>query len=194
MWSVTTRPSTASPRNSSRSFDWSPACSEHQDRWATALTRSSGSAKDQPMRPASASRAWSCSGKSGADVVDGVAHGLQVLEVLVLDPEPDGALAHLLLDGLDELDQREGVGLEVVDEGLALGDLAGLDLEDVGKSVADELEDLRPVHRTLFDVGLSGHWAEDSDSHCLRYGPWGPSGVRVIAPAGLRLRATAAPV
>ena len=31
-WSVTTTPSTASPRNSSRSFDSSPGCSAHHDR------------------------------------------------------------------------------------------------------------------------------------------------------------------
>src|SRR5688572_840365 len=163
MWLVTTRPSTASPRNSRRSFDGIPACSEHHDRCATDRSSSSGSLNVQPIRPARASTAWSCSGKSGADVVDGVAHGLQVLEVFVLDAEPDGALAHLLLDRLDQLDECEGVGLEVIDERLALGDLAGLDLEDVGEPVPDELEHLRAVHRTLFDVGLCGHEAEYSE-------------------------------
>ena len=76
------------------------------------------------------------------DVVDGVAHGLEVFEVLVLDAEPDGALAELLLERLDQLDQRERVGVEVVDERLALGDGRRLDLEDVGEAVADDLEDL----------------------------------------------------
>src|SRR3954452_24941392 len=109
MWSVTTSPRTASPRNSRRSFDSSPSFSEHQDRCATECRSSSASTKDQPRRPANASRARACSGESGADVVDGVTHGLQVLEVFVLDPEPDGALAHLLLDRLDQLDQGEGV-------------------------------------------------------------------------------------
>src|SRR5688572_9057724 len=164
MWSVTTRPSTASPRNSRRSFDRIPACSEHHERCATARRSSSGSAKSQPIRPASEASAWSCSGKSGADVVDGVAHGLQVLEVFVLDPEADGALAHLLFDGLDELDECEGICLEVVDERLAFGDLARLDLEDVGEPVSDELEDLCAVHRTLFDVGLCGHEPNHTDS------------------------------
>ena len=59
------------------------------------------------------------------DVVDGVADRLQVLEVLVVDAEPDGALAELLLERFDELDQREGVGIEVVGEALALGMVDG---------------------------------------------------------------------
>ncbi len=75
-------------------------------------------------------------------VVDGVADRLQVLEVLVLDAEPDRALAELLLERLDQLDQRERVGVEVVDERLALGDRRRVDLEDVGEPVADDLEDL----------------------------------------------------
>src|SRR3954451_25033522 len=160
MWSVTTRPSTASPRNSSRSFDSTDSvCSEHQDRCATERSSSSTSPKDRPIRSASSSMRGerSVSGESCADVVDGVAHCLQVLEVLVLDPEADGALAHLLLDGLDQLDEREGVGLQVVHEGLAFGDLGRLDLEDVGEAVPDQLEDLRAIHGTLLDVGLSGH-------------------------------------
>ena len=52
------------------------------------------------------------------DVVDGVPHRLQVLEVLVVDAEADRALAQLLLEGLDQLDQGQGVGLEVVGEGM----------------------------------------------------------------------------
>ena len=72
------------------------------------------------------------------DVVDGVAHRLQVLEVLVVDAEPDGALAELLLERLDQLDQGERVGVEVVGERVALVDGRRVDLEDVGQAVADE--------------------------------------------------------
>ena len=50
------------------------------------------------------------------DVVDGVAHRLQVLEVFVVDAEADRALAELLLEGLDQLDEGQRVGIEVVRE------------------------------------------------------------------------------
>ena len=71
--------------------------------------------------------------------------------------KPDGAVAELLLERLDELDQRQRVGVEVVDERLALGDRRRLDLEDVGEPVADDLEDLVAPERALFDVGLGRH-------------------------------------
>ena len=63
----------------------------------------------------------------------------------------------LLLERLDELDQGERVGVEVVDERLALADRRRLDLEDVGQAVADDLEDLVASERALFDVGLGRH-------------------------------------
>ena len=71
------------------------------------------------------SRHRRASAEAGDDVVDGVADRLEVLEVLVLDAEPDRALAELLLEGLDQLDQGQRVGVEVVGEGVALVDLAG---------------------------------------------------------------------
>ena len=83
------------------------------------------------------------------DVVDGVADGLQIFEILVLDPEAGDAAAELLLERLDQLDQRQRVGVEVVDERLPLGDPARLDLEDVGEAVADDLEDLVAIDRVL---------------------------------------------
>src|SRR5688572_7743545 len=136
MWSVTTSPSTASPRNSRRSFDTEPGASATQDRWARARCRSSWSSKRWARRPESAASAGfvSRSGlESGADVVDCVSDGLEILEILVLDPEPDGALADFFLDRLHQLDQGQRVGLEVVAERLALADRVGLDLEDVGQ-------------------------------------------------------------
>ena len=57
----------------------------------------------------------------------------------------------VLLERLDELDQRQRVGVEVVDERLALGDGRRVDLEDVGEAVADDLEDL-----VAFDGACSG--------------------------------------
>src|SRR5579884_3943698 len=157
MWSVTTRPSTASPRNSRRSLEWLPGFSAHQERWATARASSSGSAKLRPSRSTRAATpsAGSGSGRSelGNHVVDRVADGLQVLEVLVLDAEADRPLAELLFEGLDQLDEGQGVGVEVLAKGGRLGDGVRLDLEDVGQPVADQLEDLLAVHRGPLHVG-----------------------------------------
>ena len=71
--------------------------------------------------------------------------------------KPDRALAELLLDRLDQLDQRQRVGVEVVDEGLSLRDRRRVDLQDVGEAVADDLEDGLAVERALLHVGLSRH-------------------------------------
>ena len=59
-----------------------------------------------PPRPAGSSPV---SGRSqfGDHVIDSVADGAEVLEVLVLDAEPDRPLAELFLEALDELDQRQ---------------------------------------------------------------------------------------
>src|SRR3954468_18624624 len=110
MWSVTTMPSTASPRNSSRSFDESSGCSAHHERCDSAWRSTPRSRKVQPSRDSKTTRAsasmrlgrGSGRGRSQArdHVVDGVAHGLQVPEVLVVDGEPDGALAEVLLERL----------------------------------------------------------------------------------------------
>src|SRR2546430_637599 len=171
------RPSTASPRNSRRSFDRESSFSAHHDRWAIAVDSNDGSVNCRPSRSARASscsafdrvRAPSAAGAAsgrrpwlrglelGDDVVDGVANRLQVLEVLVVDAEPHGALAELLLQRLDELDEGERVGGEVLSERGALGDGGGVDLENVGQAVADELEHLLAIHGRPFHVGLGGH-------------------------------------
>src|SRR5918997_1972014 len=176
MWSVTTSPSTASPRNSSRSFEGLPGVSAHHERWATARSSSSGSPKSWPSRVASAVRASAGRGRSGrasdatrrsavavraleagADVIDGVTDRPEVLEVLVLDAEAAGPLRHVLLDGLDQLDQRQGVGLEVVGEGRPLADRGGVDLQDVGQPVPDEREDLGAPARAPVNLGVCSH-------------------------------------
>src|SRR5689334_14060097 len=131
MWSVTTRPSTASPRNSRRSFDASPGDSATHDRWARARCSSSESANWCASRSARASVA-ACSlssggGHLGDHVVDGITHRLEVLEVFVLDAKADRAFTDFLLDGLDELDEGERVGFEVVGERLTFGDGARVD-------------------------------------------------------------------
>ena len=124
--SVTTRPSTESPRNSSRSFEAKPECSAHQLRWVRARVSRAGSVKVYPSRSRELVEGRirrSALSQTAVDVVHGVAHGLQVLEILVVEVEPDRALAQLLLERLDQLDQGERVGLEVVGEGIALVDV-----------------------------------------------------------------------
>src|SRR2546421_11418026 len=154
MWSVTTSPSTESPRNSSRSFEASSAVSAHHDRWAMACWSSSTSPGACPSRRASASssvrrspgRSVSSGGlELGDHVVDRVAHGLEILQVLVLDPKADRPLPQLLLQALDQLDQGQRVGVEVLGERRSLADGGGIDLQDVGELVADHLEDLAAV-------------------------------------------------
>ncbi len=95
-WSATIAPSTASPRYSSRSFEGggrsdTVACSAHHERWASACTSRAGSANSCPIRCLSTSIAgWSTRtfAHPAVDVVDRVAHGLQVFEVFVFDAEP----------------------------------------------------------------------------------------------------------
>src|SRR5439155_12308227 len=57
--SVTTRPSTESPRNSSRSFVIVRSCSNANDRWVREASRNSGSRKETPSARSIASSRWS---------------------------------------------------------------------------------------------------------------------------------------
>src|SRR5918995_3502717 len=95
-------PSTASPRNSSRSFELKPMFSAHHERCTSAGASTSGSGSSTPRRAASSSRAGTGSGMTGPlepreDVVDGVTHRLDVFQVLFLDAEADAPFADLLL-------------------------------------------------------------------------------------------------
>src|SRR3954447_20283343 len=152
MWSVTTMPSTASPRNSSRSFDAPWGCSARQDGCERAWRRTPRSRKLHPSRDSKASRASASmrpdrgSGRGRSQprdhVVHRVAHRLQVAEVLVVDGEADGALAQIILERLDQLDEGELVGVEVVGEGRVLGDGVVVDLENLREVPADHRDDL----------------------------------------------------
>ena len=68
-------------------------------------------------------------------VVDRVSHGPQIFEVVVVDPEPCHAVSQLPFDGLDELDERQRVGVQVVGERRGLVDGGGVDLEDLRQLV-----------------------------------------------------------
>ena len=93
----------------------------------------------------------------GVDVVNCVPDRAQVLEVLVVDAETDRALPQLLFQGFDQLDQGQGVGVEVLDEGGALGDRRRVGLQDVGQLVPDQLEHPFAVEGALIGVGFRWH-------------------------------------
>src|SRR5262249_48856607 len=93
----------------------------------------------------------------GDDVVDRLLHRVEVPEVLVVDAESDRALAQLLLQRLDELDERKRVGFEVLGEvGLDL-EAALVDLEDLPQPLAQDAVPLVGTDRAVADVRLSRH-------------------------------------
>src|SRR4029450_4158370 len=141
------RPSTASPRNSRRSLESWPGFSAHQERCTRAGARTSGLDRWTPRRSASSSSLGTGSGmvvpsEPGEDVVHGVTHCLDVLEVFVLDAEPHAPFAQLLLERLGQLDEGQRIGVEVVGEGVSFVDGRRLDLEDVGEAVTDQVDNL----------------------------------------------------
>ena len=86
-------------------------------------------------------------------VVDRVADSLEILEVLIIDSEVGDPVGQSLLEGFDELDQRQRVGFEVIDERLALTDGGRIDLEDVGEGGADDVKYLVAGDRGAAVVG-----------------------------------------
>ncbi len=172
-WSATTKPSTESPRNSSRSLDSVPGVlgapgavgerlgqqrlvvrgvPERVDETASAEQR-----RRDGRRSAAVDTAPRVPRQARDDVVDGVAHGLEVFEVLVLDAEPDlrspisSSRASTSSMRASESASRSSTKLSP-----SLIDV-GLDLQDVGEAVPDEGQDLVAVHRAAFHVGLCGH-------------------------------------
>jgi len=77
----------------------------------------------------------------GHDGVDGVLHGLQLGELLVVEGEPLEGRGELLLQRVDQLDERDRVRAEVLDERLLLGDGGRVGLEDLREVRSD-----RPRH------------------------------------------------
>ncbi len=92
------------------------------------------------------------------DVVDGVSHGAEILEVFVVDTETRCPFGEFFLEALDEFDQREGVGVEIIGERVTLIDARGLDLENVGELVSHDRENLFTLDRTLLYMGFCGHF------------------------------------
>ena len=73
----------------------------------------------------------------GRDVVDGLPDGRDLLGVLVGDLDPE-----LILELHDQLDEIEGVGVQVVLEGRLVRDLIVVDSELLRQDFLDALEDL----------------------------------------------------
>ena len=67
--------------------------------------------------------------------VDGLADGLDALQLLLLDGDVE-----LVLEGHDELGEVEAVGVEVVGEAGLEGDLAGLDGQHLDGEGREALE------------------------------------------------------
>src|SRR5215212_1419106 len=113
------RLTTASPRNSRRSLWPVPAsgCSCSQLVWTSACSTRSESAMGRPSRSARAAAGRTAPGTAArlgrplVDVVDCVLDGPDLLGVLVGDLGPE-----LFLEAHDQLDEVQGVCVQVVDE------------------------------------------------------------------------------
>ena len=112
------------------------------------------------------------------DVVNSVADRLEILKVLVFDSEPVGAIRQLLLNRLDEFDQRQRVGVEVIDKRLPLANRRWIDLQNVGESVTNDLEDLVSLNRSVIDWSLGRH---ERDATRLTAAQDSESGGRIAA-------------
>ena len=75
--------------------------------------------------------------------------------------------------GFDKLDEGQGVGVEVLDEGSALGDRRRVRLEDVSQLVPDQFEDPVAVERALIGVGFGWH-GDQCTSRAGRNSPFIP--------------------
>src|SRR6185503_15902277 len=100
-----------------------------KELWTNAWRISSGSAGSMPRRSASSSSGGASMGESALllvllDELDGVGDLLGLLGILVRDLHSE-----LLFQAHDELDQVEGVGVEVFDERGLWGDLFLVDTE-----------------------------------------------------------------
>ena len=107
------------------------------------------------------------------DEIDRITNRLQIGEVFVLDPESDGALAEFFLEGVDEFDQGERIGTEVILERLTFGDRVGIEFEDVDQQITNDDEDLSAVERVRDDVSFCGHVSSDEKVDQGRVDPAG---------------------
>src|SRR3954470_10258530 len=127
-----TSPRTASPRNSNRSFVGSPPFSYANDRWVRARSRMPASSRT----PSASSSGWVTgevslvTSQPGHRVVGRRAHRLEVFDVVVVDGEAiAGPRAQLVLDDLDDFDERQRVRVQIGRERGGAADRRRIDLE-----------------------------------------------------------------
>src|SRR5580704_5130195 len=89
----------------------------------------------------------------GVDVVNGVSDGTEILKVFIIDAEPHGPLSQLLFQSLDQLDERQGVCVEILHERGPLGDRRRIRLQNVGKLIPDQGEHPVAIKGALIGVG-----------------------------------------
>src|SRR5919199_3317919 len=128
--------STLSPRNSSRSYDCA-RCSAHDVCVKTCASRSGGSDSTSATRSRRGRSSFALLVRR--DVVDSLTDGLDLLGVLVRDLH-----AELVFELHDQLDEVEGIGVEILLERGLFRDLALLDPELLDQDVLDLLVDLLP--------------------------------------------------
>src|SRR3954468_12708084 len=109
-----TRPSTESPRNSSRSLVGRPPFSYAKERWVSACSSKAASSvtpsasSNELTREVCLVLAQPCQ-----HVVHGLPDSREIFDVVVIDGEPGELPAHRPLDQLDHLDEGERVGLQI---------------------------------------------------------------------------------
>src|SRR4249920_336552 len=124
---------------------------------ARTVTRSLGSVDSNLRgRPGcwSGGRLWSGRNARAAHVVDDVLDRLEVLQLVVRDLHPE-----LVLGGHRDLDHRQRVDIEVVDEALVGGDLVGGDTGDLVDDLAETGQDFLLGHGHLLVFSFISLWS-----------------------------------
>ena len=90
------------------------------------------------------------------DVIDRLADGLDLLGILVRDPDPE-----MIFELHDELNRVERVSVEILLERRPFGDLGSIDAEHPDNDLLDLLENLFPREpREHRDTPFSRDWRE----------------------------------
>src|SRR5438270_2501749 len=141
MWSEIARLRTTSPRNASRSYE-SVRCSTHEACVKACSARSPGSSSTSVLSESSGS--GRLLGDARRHEVDDGPNRVHPCGLVVWD-----AYAIRVLEFDQQLHEVQRVGVQVVLEARAFGDLVGVHLQLRGKVLPDPLEHLLPGHDPL---------------------------------------------
>ena len=100
----------------------------------------------------------------GDNIVDGITNRLQILQVFVIDMETGNGASDFLFERLDQFDERQRIGVEVIDERGPFSDRHGFDFENVGKPVSDDSQNGGTVKGAH---GQRGYLPTDDDERCI---------------------------